>query len=54
MPQLDTHTTRTYNYVLGGFGEKKKKKKKKKKDWQPMLAQVPILKKKKFFRDKMI
>ena len=37
-------TTRIYNYVLGGFGEKKKKKKK---DWQQMLAQVPILKKKK-------
>ena len=28
----------------GGFGEKKEKKKK---DWQQMLAQVPIFKKKK-------
>ena len=34
-------TTRIYNYALGGFGEKKKKE-----DWQQMLAQVPIFKKK--------
>ena len=32
-------TTRIYNYVPGGFGEKKKKKKK---HWQQMLAQMPI------------
>ena len=33
----------------GGFGEikQKKKKKEKKKDWPQLLAQVPILKKKK-------
>ena len=34
-------TTKIYNYVLGGFGEKKKEK-----DWQQLLAQVPIFKKK--------
>ena len=45
MPQPQGPTTRIYNYVLGGFGEKKKKKKKK--GWQQMLAQVPIFKKKK-------
>ena len=44
--QPEGPTTRIYNYVLGGFG-KKKKRKKKKEDWQQMLAQVPILKKKK-------
>ena len=27
MPQLEGHTTRIYNYVLGGFGEKKKETK---------------------------
>ena len=37
-------TTRIYNYVLGGFGERKKKKKE---DWQRVLAQVPVFKKKK-------
>ena len=42
--QLEGPTTRIYNHVLGGFGEKKKGNKK---DWQQMLAQVPILKKKK-------
>ena len=36
-------TTRIHNYVLVSFEEKKKEKK----DWQQMLAQVPILKKKK-------
>ena len=36
------HTTRIYNYVVGGSGEKKKKKKKQKEDWQQMLAQVSI------------
>ena len=35
-------TTRIYNYVLEGFGEKNKKKK----DQQQMLAEVPIFKKK--------
>ena len=33
-----------YNYVLGSFGEKNKKKRN---DWQQLLAQVPIFKKKK-------
>ena len=50
MPQLEAPTTKIYNYVLGGFGEKKQKKQrkeKKKKDWQQLLAQVPIFKKKK-------
>ena len=27
MPQLEGPTTKIYNYVLGGFGDKKKKKK---------------------------
>ena len=27
MPQLERPTTRIYNYVLGGFGEKKEKNK---------------------------
>ena len=40
--QPEGPTTRIYNHVLGGFGEKKKKKK----DWQEMLAQGPIFKKK--------
>ena len=43
MPQLGP-TTKIYNYVLGGFGEKKRKIKKE--DWQQLLAQVPIFKKK--------
>ena len=47
MEQLEGPTTRIYNYVLGGFGEKKQKKKKEKRerekeDWQQLLAQVPI------------
>ena len=46
MPQLEGPTARIYNYVPGSFGEKKKNEKKKK-DWQQMLAQVPIFKKKK-------
>ena len=41
--QPEGPTTRIYNYVLGGFGEKKKKKK----DWPQMLAQVLVFKKKK-------
>ena len=43
IPQPEALTTRRYNYVPGGFGEKKKKKKK---DWQQMLAQVSVFKKK--------
>ena len=42
--QPEGPTTRIYNYALGGFGEKKKKEKD---DWQQMLAQEPIFKKKK-------
>ena len=30
--QLETLTTRIYNYVLGGFGEKKKKEKEEEKE----------------------
>ena len=26
MPQLEGHTTKIYNYILGGFGEKEKYK----------------------------
>ena len=37
--QSEELTSRIYNYVLGGSGEKKKK------EWQQMLDQVPILKK---------
>ena len=44
MPQLEGPTTRIYNYVLGGFGGEEEGKKKE--DWQQILAQVPILKKK--------
>ena len=43
MQQLEGPTTKIYNYVLGGFGEKKQEKKK---DWQELLAKVPILQKK--------
>ena len=43
MPLLEALTTRIYNYVLGGFGEKKKEKKPKKMGIR--LAQVPIFKK---------
>ena len=34
--QPEGPTTRIYNYVLGGFGEKKKGKEKEKEDWQQM------------------
>ena len=44
MPQLEGPTTKIYNYVLGGFGEKKQGITKE--DWQQLLAQVPILKEK--------
>ena len=43
MPQLEGPTIKIYTYVLEGFGEKKQGKKK---DWQQLLAQVPIFKKK--------
>ena len=47
--QPEALTTRVYNYALKGFGdEEEKKKKKKNKDWQQMLAEVPIFKKKNF------
>ena len=49
MPQLEGPTTKIYNYVLGEFGEKKAGKKKKE-DWQQLLAQVPIFKKKRIER----
>ena len=41
MAQPEGSTTRIYNYVLGGFGEKKKKGGKKE-DWQQVLAQLPV------------
>ena len=44
MPQLEGPITKIYNYALGVFGEKKAGGKK---DWQQLLAQVPILGKKK-------
>ena len=47
VPQLEGPTTKIYNYVPGGFGEKKKENKKKKKKIDNRLAQVPIFKKKK-------
>ena len=45
VPQIEGPTSEIYNYVLGGFGEKKQKEKNKKEDWQQLLGQVPILKK---------
>ena len=44
MPQTEGPTTRIYNYVLGGFGEKERRRKGRerrrgKKDWQQMLGQ---------------
>ena len=47
MPQLEGPTTKIYNYVLGGIWEEKADKKTKN-DWQQLLAQVPILKKKSY------
>ena len=44
--QPEGHTTRIYNYVLGGFGQKKKKQEEEE-DWQQILVQVPFLKEKK-------
>ena len=44
MAQPEGPTTRIHNYLLGGLGEKKKKEIKE--DWQQMLAQVSIFKKK--------
>ena len=50
MPQLEGPTTKIYNYVLGGFGEKKTiKKEEEEEDWQQLLAQVPIFKKKEIY-----
>ena len=49
MPQLEGPATGIYNYVLRGFEQKKEKEKK---DWQQMLAQVPIFKKKTIKTDK--
>ena len=43
-PQLEGPTTKIYNYVLEGFGEKEEEDDN---DWQHMLAQVPIFEKKK-------
>ena len=40
MAQPEALTARIYNYVLGGFGKEKKE------DWQQLLAQVPVFKKK--------
>ena len=42
MPQLEGPTTKICNYVPGALGREEEKK-----DWQQMLAQVPIFKKKK-------
>ena len=49
MTQLEGRATKIYNYVQGGFGETKQEKKK---DWQQLLAQVPIFKKKKIMLEK--
>ena len=40
--QPEGPTTGIYNYVLGALGRRRRKKK----DWQQMLPQVPIFKKK--------
>ena len=50
MPQLEGPTTRIYNYVWrgGGWGDKAEQKKGKT-DWQQLLAQVPIFKKKNIY-----
>ena len=44
IPQLEGPATKIYNCVQVGVGEIKQEKKKK--DWQQLLAQVPIFKKK--------
>ena len=49
--QLEEPTTKIYNYILWGFGEKKQKEKEEE-DWQQLLAQVPIFKKKKIELEK--
>ena len=49
MQQLEGPATKIYNYVLGGFREKKNEEKD---DWQQMLAQVPIFKKKNLSKKK--
>ena len=43
LPSLQLQFYNRFFFVLWGFGEKKQKKK----DWQQLLAQVPILNKKK-------
>ena len=43
MPQLEGPTTKTYNYLLGGFGEKNQKKKK---DWQVVSSGANLKNKK--------
>ena len=49
--QPEGPTTKIYNYVLGGiWGEKEEEEKKE--DWQQLLAQVPIFKKKIFKKRK--
>ena len=55
MPQLEGPPQLDYTTMYwGGSGEKKKKKNKRKKreDWQKLLAQVPIFKKKKKVKKK--
>ena len=50
MPQPEGPTTKRYiyiyNYILGGFRGKKQKKKEDE-DWQQLLAQVPVFRRKK-------
>ena len=43
MPQLEGPTTKIYSYVLRDLGRKSRKEKN---DWQQLLAQLPILKRK--------
>ena len=45
MPQLEGSTTKIYNYVPEGFGEKKQKKKKE--DWQQFSSGANLKKKEK-------
>ena len=44
MPQLEGPTTKIYNYVLGGFGEKEEKLKikKKKRAYCPYLKKILV------------
>ena len=43
MPHLEGPATKIYNSVLGGVSERRRRGKR---DWQQLLAQVPIFKKK--------